>query len=75
MDTELMTPFIERGVIKPLSAITIRSMEDLGYGVDVSQADSYFLPQPEAPLGLAQLLEDALVDDPRPLPRGFVLLL
>ena len=50
MDTELMTPFIERGVIKPLSAITIRSMEDLGYGVDVSQADSYFLPQPEVPL-------------------------
>ena len=28
------------------------------------------LPQPEAPLGLTQLLVDALVDDPRPLPRG-----
>lgn len=40
-DEELMTPFIDGGVINPLSAITIESLADLGYGVDVSQADPY----------------------------------
>jgi len=43
-DTELMTPFLRPSTFKALSAITIRSLEDLGYGVDVSVADAYFLP-------------------------------
>jgi hypothetical protein len=46
LDLELMTPFLEAGQSKPLSAITIRSLGDLGYGVDVSAADPYSLPLP-----------------------------
>ena len=38
---ELMTPFFNSGQVNPLSAITVRSMADLGYQVDVSQADVY----------------------------------
>ena len=42
MQSELMTPgFSDPG---PLSAITIQSMADLGYTVDVTQADAYTLP-------------------------------
>ena len=37
---ELMTPTGTRA----LSAITVQSLADLGYGVDVSQADAYTLP-------------------------------
>ncbi len=33
---------------QPLSAITIQSLADLGYIVDVSQADTYTLPSPAA---------------------------
>ncbi len=42
IQSELMTPgFSDPG---PLSAITIQSMADLGYTVDVTQADAYTLP-------------------------------
>ncbi len=41
-ETEIMEPFIERQ--HALSAITIQSLADLGYVVDVSRADSYRLP-------------------------------
>ena len=42
MQSELMTPgSSDPG---PLSAITIQSMADLGYTVDVTQADAYTLP-------------------------------
>lgn len=41
--TELMTPNYNSGS-DPLSAITIQSMADLGYAVDVTQADAYSLP-------------------------------
>ena len=43
-DTELMTPAIDSGVANPLSAMSIRSLEDLGYAVDPSHADAYSLP-------------------------------
>ena len=43
-DDELMTPFI--GGEHALSLITIESLADLGYGVDVTQAESYTLPAP-----------------------------
>jgi hypothetical protein len=56
MDREVMTPFIEAGGAKPLSAITIRSMEDLGYGVDVTQADPYTLPLIGAPMTAPSLM-------------------
>lgn len=40
---ELMTGFLSSGS-NPLSRLTIRALADLGYEVDVSQADSYQFP-------------------------------
>lgn len=40
---ELMNPFLQAGP-SPLSAVTIQSLADMGYQVDVGAADSYFLP-------------------------------
>ena len=39
-----MTPFASLGTPDPLSAITIQSLADLGYTVDVSLAEPYTLP-------------------------------
>ena len=44
LDHELMTPIQNGGVADPLSAITILSLADLGYKVDVSIAEPYRLP-------------------------------
>ena len=41
---ELMDPVYYPGERSPLSAITIQSLADIGYQVDVTQADSYRLP-------------------------------
>ncbi len=40
---EIMSPFVS-GSVEPLSAITIQSLADSGYAVDISQADPYRLP-------------------------------
>ena len=47
---ELMEGFASPGASmrQPLSAITIQSLSDLGYIVDVSRADAYTLPSPAA---------------------------
>lgn len=42
--TELMTPWMGRDYPDPISAITIQSLADIGYTVDVEQADAYTLP-------------------------------
>lgn len=47
---ELMTPFVGDG--HALSLITIESLADLGYGVDITQAESYTLPAAR-PAGVA----------------------
>ena len=52
-DAEMMTSVSERGRSQPLSAITIQSMADLGYEVDVSQADNYTLPPASKPVAAA----------------------
>ena len=44
MTNELMTGFIDNPGPNPLSAITIESMADLGYSVDVSQAEPWPTP-------------------------------
>jgi hypothetical protein len=54
--------------------VTIRSLEDLGYGVDVSQAESYSLPSPPslAPPEEGRtfdLSNDVIRFDPRNLER------
>ncbi|MYG80731.1 MAG: hypothetical protein F4187_02680 [Gemmatimonadetes bacterium] len=41
-ETELMTPFLEPSR-EPLSLVTIESLADLGYGVDLTKAESYTL--------------------------------
>ena len=57
---ELMTPFFTSGVSNPLSAISIQSMADVGYSVDVSQADPYsgsFSSPSRAPSKLTPILD------------------
>ena len=43
-NAELMSPFVDSGVQNPLSRITIQSLADLGYGVDVTQGEPYSVP-------------------------------
>ena len=38
---EIMTPFFRVGQPEPLSAITTESLADLGYRIDISQADAF----------------------------------
>ena len=45
---ELMTSGLREGVADYLSAITIQSLADIGYTVDVEEADSYSLPAANA---------------------------
>ncbi len=45
-DNELMTGFLNGGVANPLSVVSIASLEDLGYVVDLGAADAYALPPP-----------------------------
>lgn len=42
---ELMTGFLGTG-LQPMSEVTIAALADLGYGVDLTQADPYLLPNP-----------------------------
>ena len=42
--TELMSSGLRRGVADQLSAITIQSLADIGYTVDVEEADGFVLP-------------------------------
>ncbi len=44
LDNEVMTPKLAVSGRIPLSAITLQAMADLGYVVDLSQADDYELP-------------------------------
>ncbi len=48
---ELMTPFINGGGSNPLSLISIRSFEDLGYTVNTAPADNYTVPLPALSAG------------------------
>jgi hypothetical protein len=57
LDDELMTGFLDRGVPAPFSATTVKSMEDLGYGVDASRADPFRWGA--ATVALRALLRDA----------------
>lgn len=62
-DNELMTGWVNLGA-NPLSAITIQSLADMGYSVDLTAADAYTLPAPLAPAvrrGGIQLKNDVLL--------------
>lgn len=41
-----MTGFLNPGVENPLSRVTIQSLADMGYTVDITQADPYTLGNP-----------------------------
>jgi hypothetical protein len=43
-DRELMTGYLDAAMTNPLSALSVRSLEDLGLSVDASGADPYVLP-------------------------------
>ena len=69
-----MTPGLSNSA--PLSAITIQAMADLGYTVDVTQADAYTLPGtskiaigPEGTIPLNCVIEHtaAGIDHPEPI--------
>lgn len=36
-----MTPVLSRGLVNPLSRVTVATLEDIGYTVDYTAADSY----------------------------------
>lgn len=57
---ELMTPFFNSGQQNPLSAITVRSLADLGYQVDVTKADAFtgITPAPSRVAGSTDRLID-----------------
>ena len=44
-DNELMTGFINSGVSNPISSVTVASLGDIGYEVDLSKADAYTPPR------------------------------
>ncbi len=44
LEHELMTPTLSSRGTQPLSAITIQSLADMGYEVDVTRAEAYTLP-------------------------------
>lgn len=48
-DNELMTGWIDQGVFNPISAITVASLKDLGYDVNMDAADDYGVPAMRAP--------------------------
>jgi hypothetical protein len=64
---ELMTGFVSAGS-NPLSAITIGSLEDIGYEVDYDAADLYAVPS--AQLGRSwNALRFEMIERPLPAPR------
>lgn len=52
-DNELMTGFINPNSDLPLSRVSLASLEDLGYDVDLSAAASFDLPMPQQTIWLA----------------------
>lgn len=71
--SELMTGWLQDGQPNPLSKMTVHSLEDLGYTVDDTQADSYSLPAGPTTMAAGKALQMNEVlrrPDPTPLPTG-----
>ena len=49
--SELMTPYFEEGIYQPISSVSVATLADLGYNVDLNAAD------PWIPEGSRNLLE------------------
>ena len=52
--TELMAPRLDQHVADPLSAITIQSLADIGYTVNLTEADRYIVPGASASVRAAE---------------------
>jgi hypothetical protein len=59
---ELMQPFLVFGRPAKLSRLTLRSLQDLGYSVDLSEADPFTIPPPSLSTLLTQP-RGGVVDD------------
>lgn len=68
-DTELMTGFIDSGVDMPLSRVTVASLADIGYTVDLSTADPFALPMPQRAIWTASA--DATLSRPTSSSENF----
>ncbi|HEX2167605.1 MAG TPA: leishmanolysin-related zinc metalloendopeptidase [Longimicrobiales bacterium] len=64
---ELMTGFVSAGS-NPLSAITIGSLEDIGYEVDYTAADVYTVPSAQRAFGWSSLRLE-MIERPVPAPQ------
>ena len=68
LTNELMTGFVSAGS-NPLSAITIGSLEDLGYQVDYAAADPYTVPSPQRVYGWSSSIRLEMIERPLPAPH------
>ncbi|HSK19308.1 MAG TPA: leishmanolysin-related zinc metalloendopeptidase [Longimicrobiales bacterium] len=68
LGNELMTGFISAGG-NPLSAITIGSLEDIGYTVDYNAADLYSVPSPQRALWNASTWRYEITERPMAAPH------
>ena len=59
-DNELMTGYIDSGS-NPLSAVTVGSLADIGYGVDLAASDPYGRPALRTPATDGRKLETQLI--------------
>ncbi|MGH7465160.1 MAG: leishmanolysin-related zinc metalloendopeptidase, partial [Longimicrobiales bacterium] len=66
--TELMTGFISTGG-NPLSAITIGSLEDIGYQVNYAAGDPYSVPPAAGVMSGWSSLRLEMIEQPMPAPR------
>lgn len=71
---ELMTGFLNSDQLNPLSRLTVGSFVDLGYAVDLNQADSYTLPSPSEIAAVIQVSERQIELKERPLNRPIKIL-
>jgi CARDB/Leishmanolysin/Bacterial pre-peptidase C-terminal domain/Bacterial Ig-like domain (group 2) len=77
LTVELMTPSFNSGQTNPLSSISVASLFDIGYGVDISQAESYqgVTTAPPRVAGMTDATSQSFVDlsgDVRQGPIAFV---
>lgn len=66
-DNELMTGFLNSGVVNPISAITIASMADLGYTVNMAAADPYLTAAPSSLMSDLEILRGPITIGPASL--------
>lgn len=68
-DAELMTGIIDSGVDMPMSRLTVASLADIGYTVDMTAADPFALPMPQVAIWTAEA--DATLSRPASSARNF----